>query len=51
MRLFLHDEIKFGQIPQLVSRALDAIPVNFNPTLADILEADRCARALVCEGQ
>ena len=51
VRLFLHDEIKFGQIPELVSRALDAIAVNVHPTLADILEADRCARALVCEGR
>ena len=51
VRLFLHDEIRFGQIPELVVRALDAIPVNFNPTLADILEADRCARTLVCESR
>lgn len=51
VRLFLHDEIRFGQIPELVAHALDAIPVNFNPTLADILEADRCARTLVCEGR
>lgn len=51
VRLFLNDEIKFGQIPELVSRALDAIPVNVNPTLTDILEADRRARALVCESR
>jgi len=47
--LFLRDEISFGQIPLLVSSALDEIPVNSNPSLADILEADRTARHLVCE--
>lgn len=51
VRLFLHDEIKFGQIPQLVSGALEAIPVHDAPTLADILEADRCAREFVCRGR
>lgn len=47
--LFLQDRISFGQIPELVSYALDRIPGLENPTLEDILEADRCARRLVCE--
>lgn len=47
--LFLRDAIPFGQIPQLVARALDQIPTHAAPTLADILEADRRARQLVCE--
>lgn len=47
--LFLRDEISFGQIPELVSRVLDAIPVTQNADLAAILEADRLARQLVCQ--
>lgn len=45
--LFLREEIPFGQIPVIVERALNAIPVILNPTLEDILEADRQARASV----
>lgn len=47
--LFLRDEITFGQIPKLVAGALDAIEVKYNAQLADILEADRCARLHVRE--
>ena len=47
--LFLRDQISFGQIPELVSYALDRIPGQADPSLEDILEADRCARRLVCE--
>ena len=45
--LFLRDEIGFGQIPELVAEALDAVPVKYDPDLADILEADRLAREAV----
>lgn len=47
--LFLRNEIAFGQIPELVSGALDAIEVKYNAQLSDILEADRCARLYVRE--
>ena len=47
--LFLKDMITFGQIPELVSRALDSIPVSQKPELETILEADRLARQLVCQ--
>ena len=45
--LFLREEIPFGRIPELVERALDAIPVVSAPGMEDILEADRQARACV----
>ena len=45
--LFLRDEISFGQIPELVAGALDAIEVKYNAQLSDILEADGCARNYV----
>ena len=45
--LFLRDEIGFGQIPELVAEALDAVPMKYDPSLADILEADRLAREAV----
>lgn len=47
--LFLRDQISFGQIPELVSHALNTIPVKYNAQLSDILEADRCARLCVRE--
>ena len=47
--LFLNDQITFGQIPELVSGALNSIPVKYNAQLSDILEADRCARLYVRE--
>ena len=41
---FLKREISFGQIAELVAAALERVSVRQAPTLADILEADRCAR-------
>ena len=41
---FLADEIGFYDIPALVRRALDAVPFIADPTLEQILEADRLAR-------
>ena len=45
--MFLKDEIGFNDIPRKVRHALDTVPVRMNPTLEDILEADRLARAAV----
>ena len=45
--MFLNDEIGFYDIYRLVSAAVDAVPFVQNPTLEDILEADRLARAEV----
>ena len=45
--MFLKDEIGFNDIPRKVCHALDTVPVQQNPTLEDILEADRLARAAV----
>lgn len=44
---FLDSELKFGQIVELVEKALDAIPPKHITDLADVLEADRKARELV----
>lgn len=44
---FLRGEIGFNDIHRKVERALDAVPVKYQPTLADILEADRLARRAV----
>lgn len=41
---FLRGEISFGAIYPLVAEALQKIPVRFNPSLEDILEADQLAR-------
>ena len=46
---FLRDEIGFNDIPALVESALSAVEQASNPTLSDILEADRRARARVAE--
>lgn len=43
--LFLEGKIGFMDIPKLVQRALDRVPVVQDPTLEDIMEADRAARA------
>jgi len=48
--LFLEDRIGFLDIPRLVKRAMDQVPVKDRPTLEDILEADRMARRSVLEG-
>ena len=45
--LFLEDKIGFYDIPRLVRGAMDGVPFVENPDLAQILEADRAARAMV----
>ena len=45
--LFLDDKIGFYDIYDLVSRAVDAVPFAADPTLEEILEADRLAREAV----
>lgn len=45
--LFLNDEIGFYDIYDLVSKAVDAVPFVQDPTLEQILEADRLARQAV----
>ena len=45
--LFLDDKIGFYDIYDLVSRAVDAVAFIAEPTLEEILEADRLARAAV----
>ena len=45
--MFLRDEIGFYDIYRLVSSAVDAVPFIQNPTLEEILETDRLARAAV----
>ena len=45
--MFLRDEIGFYDIYDLVSRAVDAVPYVENPTLEQVLEADRLARQAV----
>ena len=47
--LYLEDKIGFYDIYDLVSKAVDAVPFIQNPTLEEILEADRLARAAVYE--
>ena len=49
--MFLEGKIAFGKIPELVALALDRIPVQLNPGLEDILEADRAARQIVCDSR
>lgn len=45
--MFLNDEIGFYDIYQLVKHAVDTVPFIQNPTLEEILEADRLARQAV----
>ena len=45
--LFLADKIGFYDIYDLVSKAVDTVPFIGNPTLEEILEADRLARQAV----
>ncbi len=47
---FLRDEIGFYDIYRLVRHAVDSVPFIQNPTLDEILEADRLARICVNEG-
>ena len=44
---FLREEIDFNDIHRKVERALDAVAVKYQPSLSDILEADRLAREAV----
>lgn len=44
---FLRREIGFNDIHRRIETALERVPVKYNPTLADILEADRLAREVV----
>ena len=46
--MYLRDEIGFYDIYRLVSAAVEAVPFIQNPTLEQILEADRLAREAVC---
>ena len=41
---FLRREIGFYEISDLVQKALDTVPFKQDPTLEQILEADRLAR-------
>ena len=45
--MFLNDEIGFYDIYKLVKMAVDTVPFIANPTLEEILEADRLARQAV----
>ena len=42
--LFLEEKISFGAIAERVARALDQVPVVYDPTLEDVLAADAAAR-------
>ncbi len=44
---FLREEIGFYDIPDAIACALDAVPQKTDPTLEEILDADRSARAAV----
>ena len=47
--LFLREKIPFGKIGECVAAALDSISFTGQPTLEDILEADRAARAFTAK--
>lgn len=49
--LFLRDEIGFYDIYDLVSRAVDTVPFIQDPTLEQILDADRLAREAVMKAK
>ena len=42
---FLRGEMGFNDIPRTVERVLEQVAVKYDPTLEDILEADRAARS------
>ena len=44
---FLRGEIGFNDIPRRVEQALSRVPVKYQPSLGDILEADRSGREAV----
>ncbi len=48
--LFLHDQVKFLEIADLVEYALNTVPYGPADTLEQVLEADAAARAAVQEG-
>lgn len=48
--LFLREKICFGQIYECVAAALDSINIVKRPSLEDVLESDREARAFVKKG-
>ena len=45
--LFLRDHISFVQIPELVERAMETVPLIREPSLNDVLAADEAARQAV----
>ena len=47
--MYLNDEIGFYDIYDLVQKAVDTVPFVANPTLEQILEADRLSRQAVCQ--
>ena len=47
---FLDGRITFGGISRVVQRTIDAHPVRQHPTLEDLLETDRSARAAARDG-
>ncbi len=47
--MFLHDEIGFYDIYELVKKAVDAVPFVKDPTLEQILQADKMARRIVAD--
>ena len=47
VRLFLADRIGFYDIFHLTKKAMEALPAVEEPTLEEILEADRAAREIV----
>lgn len=49
VNLFLREEIGFNDIPRLVAEARERVAVRQSPTLEEILDADRQARACVLE--
>lgn len=44
---FLKGEIKFMDIPYIVEKAMNAHTVKYNPTVEDVIEADRMARRIL----
>ena len=44
---FLRGEIGFNDIPRRVEQALSRVAVKYQPSLGDILEADRSGREAV----
>ena len=45
--LFLHDQIPFYRIPELVREAMDTVDYLPEITVEDVLESDRAARDIV----